>query len=95
MQDEEKAWSAQFDAERVKAASSRLKDEKLATGLSNSRGTISFAMGGKNTRTKQLFINLKDNKYLDREGFTVIGKVVDGMDDVVSKVSENEELTGL
>ena len=33
-----------------------------------------------------MFINLKDNAYLDREGFTVIGRVVQGMDDVVSRI---------
>ena len=36
--EEDKAWAAQFDRASVDAVSSRLKDEKLATGLSNSRG---------------------------------------------------------
>jgi peptidyl-prolyl cis-trans isomerase A (cyclophilin A) len=49
---------------------------------SNKRGTISFAMAGKNTRSNQLFINLVDNGYLDKEGFAPIGKVISGMEQV-------------
>jgi len=45
---------------------------------SNSRGTISYAMSGKNSRSNQYFINLVDNKYLDKEGFTPIARVVYG-----------------
>ena len=53
---------------------------------SNTRGTITFAMGGPNTRTTQLFINFGDNRRLDSMGFPPFGKVVEGMD-VVDKVN--------
>jgi len=47
---------------------------------SNLRGTVAFAMTGPDTRTTQLFVNLRDNPALDREGFAPIGSVVAGMD---------------
>ncbi len=53
---------------------------------SNTRGTISFATAGPNTRTTQLFINFGDNVGLDRMGFSPFGKVVEGMD-VVDKIN--------
>jgi len=45
----------------------------------NRRGTVSFAFLTANGRTHQLFINLKDNAGLDRDGFVPIGRVVQGM----------------
>ncbi len=46
---------------------------------SNQRGFLTFAMGGPNTRTTQLFINLTDNVRLDQMGFSPVGQVVEGM----------------
>ncbi len=45
---------------------------------SNQRGTITFATGGPDTRTTQLFINLADNPRLDSMGFSPFGRVVEG-----------------
>lgn len=53
---------------------------------SNLRGFVSFAKeSAANTRYTMVFINFKDNSYLDADGFAPFGQVVSGMD-VVEKL---------
>ena len=58
-------------------------------GLRNERGTLAMArLSEPHTASSQFFINLKDNRSLDHSprgwGYTVFGKVVEGMDVVDS-----------
>ncbi|MBN1606967.1 MAG: peptidylprolyl isomerase [Polyangiaceae bacterium] len=68
----------------------RLKDDKKGK-QSNDRGTVTYAKGGPDSRTTQLFINYKDNPRLDDMGFPPFGQVVQGMDVVDSINKEYEE----
>ena len=61
-----------------KWANSNLQDDPVTQH--NTRGMVSFATAGPNTRTTQLFINYGDNSRLDATGFSPFGRVTSGMD---------------
>ena len=48
----------------------------------NTRGRLTFAKGGRHTRTTELFVNLRANPQLDGEGSASIGEVVAGKEAV-------------
>ena len=57
--------------------SAQIPDDPVAQ--SNTRGMVTFAMAGPDTRTTQIFINYKDNSNLDGMGFAPFGRVVEGL----------------
>lgn len=68
----------------------KLQDEPALQ--KNSRGTISFARGGRNDRATQIFINMADNTKLDTafrngvKGYTPFGKLVKG-EEVIARLN--------
>ncbi len=61
-----------------------IKDDPVKVG--NKRGNIVFAaLQIPNSRTTQVFINFKENSFLDTQGFAAFGTVIDGMD-VVDRI---------
>src|SRR5215204_7508892 len=75
-------YIAQFGASADPKKNDRWDDLKIPDDprtQSNARGTLSFAAEAPNTRSHQLFFNLKDNPKLDPQNFIPIGRVVEGM----------------
>ncbi len=60
-----------------------IKDDPVLR--TNRGGSVTFATAGPNTRTTQVFINLRTNQMLDDQGFAPFAQVVEGMD-VVEKL---------
>ncbi len=58
----------------------RIPDDPVTQA--NTRGAVTFATAGPNSRTTQVFINLADNRNLDGMGFAPFGRVVEGMEAV-------------
>ena len=78
---------------KEKKTGAPIKNE-AGNGLSNERGTIAMARtNDPNSATAQFYINLVNNKGLDRNersaGYAVFGKVISGMD-VVDKIAKVE-----
>jgi peptidyl-prolyl cis-trans isomerase B (cyclophilin B) len=79
---------------KEKATKAPIKNE-ADNGLSNERGTIAMARTMEpHSASAQFFINVKDNTFLNHRsptpdgwGYTVFGRVVDGMD-VVDRIKE-------
>jgi peptidyl-prolyl cis-trans isomerase A (cyclophilin A) len=63
---------------------SEIKDDPVKQ--SNTRGRVTFATAGPDTRTTQVFINTSDkNARLDSKGFSPFGEVIEGLE-VVEKL---------
>ena len=74
---------------KEKKTKDAIKNE-ASNGLVNERGTVAMARTEQaDSATAQFFINVKDNKFLDKTersaGYCVFGRVIDGMD-VVDKI---------
>ena len=69
----------------AKWRSARIKDDPVQSAIaSNTKGKLTFAMAGPNTRTTQFFINFGNNVRLDGMGFPPIGEITEGMNVVDS-----------
>ena len=88
-------FTPDFKQKATKAPIAIEAEQSSKAGLMNVPGTLAMARtGDPNSATAQFFINVADNKFLNfREptaqgyGYTVFGKVVEGMD-VVDKIAK-------
>ena len=87
-------FMVQFGINGDPRVSARWREANIADDpvtQSNTRGMITFATAGPNTRTTQVFINFGNNSQLDGMGFAPFGKVVSGMNVVDAINSEYGE----
>jgi peptidyl-prolyl cis-trans isomerase B (cyclophilin B) len=90
-----------FDGQQRQKPTRGSIQNEADNGLPNSRGTIAMARtGDPHSATAQFFINLKDNGFLNHSGktaqgwgYTVFGRVTEGMD-VVDKIARTPTSQG-
>jgi peptidyl-prolyl cis-trans isomerase A (cyclophilin A) len=77
-------FMVQFGISGMPEVSTKWRNAKIPDDpvtQSNTRGMVTFATSGANSRTSQVFINFADrNTFLDGSGFAPFGKVSSGMD---------------
>jgi peptidyl-prolyl cis-trans isomerase B (cyclophilin B) len=84
-----------YDEKYERRATKAPVENEADNGLKNTRGTVAMARtGDPHSATAQFFVNVVDNKFLDHTakdqqgwGYTVFGKVIEGMD-VIDKMKE-------
>lgn len=77
-----KSFMIQFGISGDPNVTAKWKDKRILDDpvlQVNTRGFVSYATSGKNTRTTQVFINTVDNVELDNMGFSPFGFIVEGM----------------
>ncbi len=87
-------WVAQWGYHADGLVNSAWMDETIMDDppvISNSRGTMAFAKGGRNSRTTSVFISFADHPELDGEGFAPFAVVESGMEVVDAFYSEYGE----
>ena len=57
-----------------------INDDPDQPDVSNRKGYLTFAQDGPGKGNTQLFFNLKDNEFLDGQGFPPIGRIVEGVE---------------
>lgn len=90
-----------FDGQQKQKPTRAPIQNEADNGAGNDRGTIAMARtGDPHSATAQFFINLKDNTFLNHSGknpqgwgYTVFGKVTEGMD-VVDKIAKTKTAPG-
>ncbi|MFK7829569.1 MAG: CehA/McbA family metallohydrolase [Congregibacter sp.] len=88
----------QFGIHGEPAVAKAWRDQPIADDpvvVSNMRGTFAFAHGEPaDDRTTQVYINLRDKPEMDKLGFSVMGRVIQGMDVADSLYSTYAERAG-
>ncbi len=94
-------FTADFQQKPTRAPVANEAEQALKAGLANVPGTVAMARtSDPHSASAQFFINVKDNAFLNFRapnahgfGYTVFGKVVDGMD-VVNKIAVTPTAAG-